>query len=307
MKKIFKIIEVFKHPKYMLFYLDKYNFIRLPDKLFLNILYYKYFGKEICFNNPKTFNEKIQWLKLYDRKDIYTTMVDKNAVKKYVADIIGEQYIIPTIGVYEKFDDIDFDKLPNQFVMKCTHDSGGVAICEDKMKFDIKKAKKKICKSLKRNYYYEGREWPYKNVKPRIIIENYMRNEKCSELIDYKFFCFNGTPEFILTCSERFSSDNMCETFFDTNWNLMNIREGGHRIDEKIPKPKNLSLMLDYAKKLAADIPFVRIDFYEINNNVYFGEITFFPAGGYEKFEPEEWDYKFGELIDLSGVKKYEK
>ena len=163
----------------------------IPDSIVLKCIYRSELNKKLNLNNPKTFNEKLQWLKLYDRKDIYTTMVDKYEAKKYVAGIIGEEYIIPTIGIYNSFDEIDFDKLPKRFVMKCTHDSGGIIICKDKSNFNKVLAKKKIEKSLKKNYYYGGREWPYKNVKPRIIIEEYMEDKKHHELRDYKIFCFN--------------------------------------------------------------------------------------------------------------------
>ena len=275
MSKMNKIVQHILHPSYVLLKLDNVGIVRLKDKKYLSILYKKVLDEKIDFDNPKTFNEKLQWLKLYDRKEIYTTMVDKYEAKNYVANIIGQEYIIPTIGVYDNFTDSDIDKLPNEFVIKCTHDSGGVVIC--------------------------------KHVKPKIIIEKYMKTKNEDELIDYKFFCFNGEPKFVLTCSERFSSNNMCETFFDTNWNIMELKEGGHRVDEKLKKPINFSLMLDFAKKISTKIPFVRVDFYEIENKVYFGEITFFPNGGFEEFEPKECNYKFGQWIDLSGVSDYEK
>lgn len=230
-------------------------------------------------------------------------MVDKYEAKKYVASIIGEEYIIPTIGIYNSFDEIDFKKLPNKFVIKCTHDSGGLVVCKDKNKLDKNNAKKKIEKSLKTNYYYCGREWPYKNVKPRIIIEKYMCTKEQKELIDYKFFCFNGNPKIILVCSERFSSNNMCETWFDDKWNFLDIIESSHRVDKTIKKPINLSKMMEFSKKLSKDIPFVRVDFYEINGKTYFGELTFFPASGFERFEPKEWDYKLGEMLKLPDKK----
>ena len=271
----------------------------VPDKFMIKLQYRIKTGKKLDLENPQTFNEKLQWLKIYDRNPLYTTMVDKYEAKKYVTSIIGEEYIIPTLGVYNHFDEIDFDKLPNEFVIKCTHDSGGVVIVKDKKSLNIKKAKKKIEKSLKKNYYYSGREWPYKNVKPRIIIEKYMVDELQKELKDYKIFCFNGTPKITLVCSERFSSDNMCETFFDINWKLYPFTENNHRIDATIKKPKTFDKMLEYSRKLSKNISFVRIDWYEIERKLYFGEITFFPASGYEKFDPEEFDEKFGTLIKL--------
>ena len=260
-------------------------------------------GCKLNLENPVLFNEKLQWLKIHDHNPIYTTFVDKYEVKDYVKNIIGEEYIIPTLGVYDKFDEIDFDTLPNQFVIKCTHDSGGIVICKDKNTLDIDAARKKINHYLKRKFFYENREWPYKNVKPRIIIEKYMQNSNNTELIDYKLFCFNGNPKITLCCSERFSSSNMCETWFDENWNLLDIVENHHRIDKSIKCPTNFELMKSLANKLASDIAFLRVDFYEINGKVYFGELTFYPASGYERFEPEEWNKKLGDMINLGGLK----
>ena len=279
------------------------NCIQISDEHFLKLKYFNSFHKKLNLKNPQTFNEKLQWLKIYDRNHQYTQMVDKYEAKKYVASIIGEEYIIPTIGIYNSFDEIDFKKLPNKFVIKCTHDSGGLVVCKDKNKLDKNNAKKKIEKSLKTNYYYCGREWPYKNVKPRIIIEKYMCTKEQKELIDYKFFCFNGNPKIILVCSERFSSNNMCETWFDDKWNFLDIIESSHRVDKTIKKPINLSKMMEFSKKLSKDIPFVRVDFYEINGKTYFGELTFFPASGFERFEPKEWDYKLGEMLKLPDKK----
>ncbi len=294
-----RILFYIKHPKDILLKLDNLRIIKIPDKTYLKIKYKLKIGKKLDIENPKTFNEKLQWLKLHDRKDIYTTMVDKYEVKKYVANIIGEEYIIPTLGIYEKWEEIDFDKLPNQFVIKCTHDSGGVIICKDKNDFNMKKAKKKICKLLGHNYFYYGREWPYKNVKPRIIIEKYMEDKYKKELKDYKLFCFNGKTEIILVCSERFSSDNMCKTWFDKEWNILHIIENNHRVDSSIKRPKKLDEMIEKANILSKKIPFIRVDFYEINEKIYFGELTFFPSSGFEKFEPQEWNRKFGDMIEL--------
>lgn len=288
-------------------FIDYKGFIHLSDNIYLKLRFYQKMNKKLNLSNPKTFNEKLQWLKLNDRKYIYTIMVDKYEAKEYVANIIGKEYIIPTIGIYNSFDEINFDKLPNHFVIKCTHDSGGLIICKDKTKLNIKNARKKIQKSLKRNYYYSEREWPYKNVKPRIIIEEYMEDNKSSDLKDYKLFCFNGKPEFTLVCSERFSSNNMCKTYFDNNWKPLNLYEGNHKHDENIISPTNFEMMKKYAQKLSHDIPFLRVDFYEINGRIYFGELTFYPNGGFGKFSPEEWDYKLGNLINLEGVKDNEK
>ena len=275
----------------------KYN--NLNDESFLKKAFRCYMGKELNLDNPQTFNEKLQWLKLYDRKPGYTTMVDKYAVKKYVADIIGEEYIIPTLGVWNHFDEIDFDKLPNHFVLKCTHDSGGIVICKDKNKLDLKSAKKKIEKCLKRNYYWSSREWPYKDVKPRIIAEPYMEDSNAHELIDYKFMCFNGKVKCSFTCSERFSKDGLKVTFFDKDWNVMPF-ERHYPVSKNSPKkPINYDKMIQFSEQLSKGIPFVRVDFYEINGQLYFGELTFYPGGGFEEFTPEEWDYKLGDFLKL--------
>lgn len=275
--------------------LSRLNIIRISDKKYLSLMGELRLGKKINIDNPQTFNEKLQWLKLYDRNPDYTKMVDKYEVKKYVTNIIGEDYIIPTLGVYNDFDKIDFDELPNQFVIKCTHDSGGNVICRDKSKLDLKISREKIKKCLKKNYYNIGREWSYKNVKPRIIIEKYLDSKE--EIIDYKFFCFNGEAKILLICSNR--SKNLKETWFDVKWNKLELKEGNCETDNELKKPKNLNLMINLANKLSKDISFVRIDFYENNDKVYFGEITFFPKSGYEEFIPEKYDRIFGDMLKL--------
>lgn len=300
-----RLKKVIKYPQLLLMKLDKVGLIRLTDKKYLEYRFLSEMGYKLNLKNPQTFNEKLQWLKLYDRNPEYTKMVDKYEVREYIKEKIGEEYLIPLIGVYDKFDDIDFDKLPNQFVIKCNHDSGGLIICKDKNRLDIETARKKINRSLKTNYYYSGREWPYKNVKPRIIIEKYMEDSNKSDLIDYKLFCFNGIPKIVLVCSERFSSSNMCETWFDMNWKLIDMTESGHRVDSTISKPKQLKKMVELSKKLSKNIPFIRVDWYEIGDKLYFGELTFYPASGFEKFEPKEWNKKIGDMlsIDKLGIK----
>lgn len=268
----------------------------VPDSVYLKLRFKKIMGYPLDLNNPKTFNEKLQWLKLYNRNPEHTTMVDKFAVKKYIADKIGPEYIIPTLGVWDSFDDIDFDALPDQFVLKCTHDSGGLVICRDKAKLNYKEAKEKIEKSLANNYFYSGREWPYKNVPHRIIAEQYMADN----LRDYKLFCFNGVPRMTLVCSERFTKDGLKEDFYDESWNHLDIQRPAHgNAILHIARPNQYELMKELAMKLSEHIPFARIDFYEINEKVYFGEITFYPASGFEGFKPEEWDLKLGEWIKL--------
>lgn len=278
----------------------------VPDKLFLKLQYRAQMGKPLNLENPKTFNEKLQWLKLYDRKPEYTMMVDKYAVKEYVAGIIGEEYIIPTLGVWDAFDEIDFDSLPNQFVLKCTHDSGGLVICRNKSKLDIQAAKRKINKALKRNYYYCGREWPYKNVKHRIIAEAYMEDsEQTDGLRDYKFYCFNGTPKF-LYISQGLENHNTAKiSFLNLDWTkALFCRSDYDQFDVLPHKPQNYNEMLIIAKQLSEDIPFVRVDMYEIQKKIFFSELTFSPCDGMMPFEPKEWDGKIGDLLTLPNYKE---
>lgn len=277
----------------------------IPDKIFLKYLYYKRMDKKIDLTCPQTFNEKLQWLKLYDRNPEYTKMVDKHEAKKYVADIIGEEYIIPTLGVWDKFEDIDFNRLPNQFVLKCTHDSGGLVICKDKVQLNIEEAKKKINKSLKRNYYYSGREWPYKNVKPRIIAEKYMVDESGTELKDYKFFCFNGEPKMLFVAKDRPLATKF--NYYDMNFKKLPFKQHYENFIEDVEKPKGFETMVELSRKLSRNIPHLRVDFYDINGKVYFGELTFYNFSGFEKFEPEEWDKKLGDMLELPKEKKIEK
>lgn len=295
-----KIKSLFSIRKWIKLYLSKKNSHKLSDKKFLKLEYYACMGERLNLENPETYNEKLQWLKLYDRKAEYTTMVDKYSVKEYVADKIGEEYIIPTLGVWDAFDEINFDSLPNQFVLKCTHDSGGLVICKNKSGFDIQKAKEKIEKSLKRDYFYVHREWPYKNVKKRIIAEKYMEDAETSELRDYKFFTFDGKVKALFIATDR--QNEVEETkfdFFDEEYNHLDIRNG-HPNATRIPqKPQNFELMKELAQKLSEGIPHVRVDFYEVNGKVYFGELTFTHWSGLVAFEPKKWDYTFGSWITL--------
>jgi hypothetical protein len=274
--------------------------IVLSDKTHIKVRYALKMGKKLNLENPETFNEKLQWLKLYDRKPEYTTMVDKVDVKKYVAERIGEEYIIPTLGVWNSFDEIDFDKLPNQFVLKVTHDSGGLVICKDKSTFDKKAAKKKIKKAMKRNYYLIHREWPYKNVQKRILAEQYMEDTKTKELRDYKFFAFDGVVKALFIASERQAAD--CETkfdFFDENFNHLPLSNGHPNANPTPEKPQSFEKMKELAAALSKGIPHLRVDFYEVNGRPYVGELTFSHWDGLVPFDPEEWDYTFGSWINL--------
>ena len=271
----------------------------LPDKLYLTLLFHHYCGKWIDWKNPKGFNEKLQWLKVYNRKPEYTTMVDKVAVKAYVAQLIGEEYIIPTLGVWDDPDDIDFDALPDQFVLKCNHNSGvGLCICKDKSELDIEAVKSELRKGLKQDYYMLGREWPYKHVPRKILAEKYMVDESGVELKDYKVFNFNGEPEIIEVDFDRFVSH--CRNLYDKDWNFIEMEiEYPSKRSHQITRPEHLEQMLDIARKLSKGIPHVRTDFYSIEGKLYFGEITFFHGAGHEHFRPEEWDERLGKLIHL--------
>lgn len=285
--------------------ITKLDFL-LRDQQYLKLKYYVLMRKKLNLDNPITFNEKLQWLKLHDRKDIYTIMVDKYEAKKYVSKIIGEEYIIPTLGIYNSFSEINFDELPNSFVIKCTHDSGGLIIVKDKTKLDMNYARKTINQCLRKNYYYQGREWPYKNVKPRIIIEKYMSNN-VDELEDYKVHNFMGLPKVILVCKDRYKDTGLTEDFFDIKWDHLNVERPEHgNSKENICKPKELDEMLRLSKQLSKDIPFVRTDFYIIDHKLYFGELTFYPASGFSKFIPEEWDNTLGNWIEIHPKKDNE-
>lgn len=297
-----KLMTYIKNPFRLYWKLEKLmSFDWMSDEAFIRMKYRAAMDKKLNLKAPKTFNEKLQWLKLYDRNPLYTTLVDKQAVKEYVADKIGEKYVIPTLGIWEHFDDIDFDMLPNQFVLKCTHDSGGLVIVTDKAKLDRAAAKKKIEDALTADFYKTGREWPYKNVPPRIIAEQYMMDEDLGELKDYKFFCFNGVPKYLFIASDRGMGQNTVKfDYFDIDFNRLPMRQAAHpNSTYDIKKPKKYDEMVKIAAELSKSIPQVRIDLYEVNGQVYFGEYTFFHHGGMVPFIPEEYDYIWGEQITL--------
>ena len=275
------------------------KYLDLSDEEFLRKKYRAKMGKELNLDNPQTYNEKLNWLKLYYRNPLYPLLADKYRVKQYVADKIGEEYVIPLYGVWERFDDIDFDKLPDRFVLKCTHDSGGLSICRDKAAYDLAAAKKRIDDSLARQYYYYGREWQYKEIPPRIIAEAYMEDDKTRELRDYKFFCFDGVVRAMFIATGRQSAKSTTFDFFDPEFNHLDIKQG-HPNADKIPeKPVNFELMKELSAKLSAGLPHVRVDFYEVNGRAYFGEMTFFHFDGSTPFEPEKWDKIFGGWLRL--------
>lgn len=283
----------------ILYFIRKTQIQFLQDRIFVKMLYKYRMKKKLNLDNPSTFNEKLQWLKIYDRNPKYKLMVDKFEVRKIIANSLGEEYLIPLVGVWNKFEDINFEELPDRFVLKTTHDSGSVIICTNKNNFDYRRAKRKLNKSLKSNYYYRGAEWPYKFIKPRIICEKYMVDESGYELKDYKFMCFNGEPKIIQVMSGR-EKGRYFLNHFDLDWNEIYIPR--KNLKKRFPsplKPKNLDKMIEFSKILSKDIPFVRIDLYETENGVYFGEITFFPVGGYMDFEEEKHDYLLGSWIRL--------
>lgn len=254
------------------------------DEEYLKKLYKFRMGKELDLNNPETFNEKLQWLKIHNRNPLYTTMVDKYAVKKYVADKIGEKYIIPTLGVWDNVEDIAFNKLPKQFVLKCTHDSGGIVICKDKSVLDFNEAKKKLKKSLETNFFLKWREWPYKNVKRRIIAEEFLEDANANELVDYKVLCFNGEPKIVEVHKGRFNGQHTTDNY-DIFWNKTDIEQYDlPKSDEIMPKPAFLEEMLRLSKLLSKDLVHVRVDWYFANNRLYFGELTFFDGSGFNLF-----------------------
>lgn len=296
-----RLKRVLKDPwRILLYVLHKPIGRVLSDTVYLKLAYRASVHKKLDLKDPKTFNEKLQWLKLYDRKPEYTKMVDKCEAKKYVAELIGEEYIIPTLGVWDRVEDIDFEALPNQFVLKCTHDSGGLVVCKDKSSLDIEAVRIKLNKCLKRNYYWHGREWPYKNVKPRIIAEKYMEDAVTEELRDYKFFCFNGVAKALFIATERQDSNNETKfDFFDMDFKHLDFTNGHPNADVLPKKPENFDQMRVLAEKLSKNVPHLRADFYEVNGKVYFGELTFSHWSGMVAFEPEKWDYKFGEWIEL--------
>lgn len=294
------VIKNFKRNKtaFLASILRRLSFMFKDDEFYLKLIYLFELHKWPDLKNPKTFNEKLQWLKLHDRRPEYTTMVDKYAVKEYVARIIGDEHIIPTLGVWNSFDEIDFNKLPNQFVLKTTHGGGGMAvvICKDKNNFNRQRAKQILDKSLKSDIYTNYREWPYKNVPKRIIAEKYMPSDK--GLIDYKVHNFNGIPKFILVCRDRYGTTPMAETFFSDKWKKLDLKRPGHP-NPGMEKPKSLQEVLKLAALLSYDLPFARTDFYIIDDKVYFGEITFYPASGLSPFNPEIYDGIFGDLLQI--------
>ena len=272
----------------------------LPDKAYISLKYWYNFKKLPNIDHPVTYNEKIQWLKIHDRKPQYTKMVDKYEAKEFIRSVAGESYVIPTLGVWEHFEDIDFSQLPDQFVLKCTHDSGGVYVCTDKREIDREKLAKFFGKHLKTNYFYEGREWPYKNVRPRIIAEELLKDPDSPDLKDYKVLVFNGKAVLLYVASER--QDKNEETkfdFYDMDFNHLDIRNGHPNAGKTVSRPLRFREMIDVAEKLAAGITHLRVDFYVVQDRLYVGELTFSHNSGFLPFDPPEWDVRIGSWLKL--------
>lgn len=295
-----ELAKLIKNP-YVVFRLPKLQqrMRLLPDAVYLKLVYRARIGRPLNLNSPKGFNEKLQWLKLYDRNPLYTKLVDKAEVKPWVAERIGWEHVVPTLGVWDSFDDIDFGALPERFVLKCTHDSGGLAICRDLSTFDMAAARRKIERSLANNYFWSGREWPYKDVRPRIIAEEYLdpAGEQVG-LTDYKVMCFGGQARCEFTCTGR-ADGNLHVDFFDTEWNHMPFTRHYPNADVPPEAPERLKDMVAMAERLSEGMPFVRVDFYEVAGQYYFGEMTFYPGSGMEEFDPERWGEELGSWIEL--------
>ena len=295
-----KLVQFFINRDYRFLVLaGKGKKAHLPTDLFLKRMYKIHMGKILNLDAPVCYTEKLQWLKAYDHRPEYTTMVDKYAVKQYIAARIGEKYVIPLLGVWENADEIDFVSLPNQFVLKTTHDSGGLVICKNKDTLDIKSVRRRLNRFLQRQYYDCNREWPYKNVKPRIIAEKYMEDNEHKELRDYKFFTFNGVPKVLYIAQGRGRGEATVADFFDMDFNHLSFTIDHDQAQTPPPKPKCFEEMKRLAETLSEGTPQLRVDFYEVNGQVYFGEMTFFHCSGFEKFHPEEWDHIFGEWVVL--------
>ena len=272
----------------------------VPDSLYLKVLYRVIMGRKLNLKNPKEYNEKLQWLKLNDRKPEYSTMVDKYEVRGYIGDLLGDKYLIPCLGIYDSVDDIDIDALPDRFVLKCTHDSGSVEICKDKSSFDIEGARHRLSQAMKRNYYATYREWPYKYVKPRVIAEGYLEGDG-GDLKDYKVMCFNGEAKIIEVHENRFVEGKVhTQTFYDREWNIVPLTQVETvTVDRPSERPRQLEEILRLSELIAKNMYHARIDWYIEGDKIYFGEITFFDGSGFESFSTSEMERMLGDMINL--------
>ena len=297
-----KISKVFTDSSYRfskMMELGMYN--HLSDKEFLEKAYKALMGRSLNLLSPRAYTEKLQWLKLYDRREIYTKMVDKAQAKQYIYDVLGtDEYCIETLGVWDSVENIPFDELPNQFVLKCTHDSGGIVICKDKSKLNVDEAKRILNRGLNNSFYLRTREPQYKEVVPRIIGEPYVEDTKTGELRDYKFFCFDGKVKALFVATDRQKAGEPTKfDFFDLDYNHLPIINGHPNASIPPEKPENFSLMISIAEKISAGFPHIRVDFYEANGKPYIGELTLHHFSGFEPFVPDEWDYTFGSWLKL--------
>lgn len=273
----------------------------LPDKSYIRLYYRLRVGRKLNMNNPTTLNEKLQWLKFNYRFPLQSIVSDKLLVRDYVKEKIGEEYLIPLLGSWKNYEDIDFSLLPKQFVLKCNHDSGGLVVCTDKDKLDHKKAKDRIEKSLQSNFFYIGREYQYRNIKPMILCEKFI-SDGGKIPMDYKIYCFNGKPDVVLVCKDRFSKNSHRASYFyyDQEWNFIPLNKGDDKLpDPKIVKPRNLEKMLEIAKVLSRDFIFARIDLYNVDGHIYFGEITLSPNSGFDADITYETDLMFGKKLKI--------
>lgn len=277
----------------------KYALRFLPDKMYLKLYFYMTLKRKLDLNNPQTLNEKLQWLKFNDRTPLHSLVSDKYAVRKYIEQEIGEKYLVPLINQWETEEDIDFNTLPEQYVLKCNHDSGGLVICRDNIKLDQKQAVKKLKKSLSRKFYYIGREWQYRNIKPMIICEELLLDNEGNTPADYKIACFNGKADNVMVCTGRFSKEGVKFYFFDREWKFLPYNKGDEKLppDFTLPKPDNLDEMFEIAEKLSKPFYYARIDLYNIEGKVYFSEITLCPNSGFDSDITYETDMLFGKKL----------
>ena len=306
-----KLVQYAKHPGRVVLWLGCRGWLPfVSDEAYIKLQFKEMFSYPLDLTHPRTLNEKLQWLKLHDRKPEYTTMVDKYAAKQWVADRIGEQYIVPTLGVWDHFDDIDFDALPDQFVLKCTHDSGSVVIVRDKAQMDKAVAREKLESGLAKNWFYAAREWAYKDVPPRIIIEKYLVDEAGVEsnghkegsgsgLTEYKLFCFSGKPRVILVCKGVAHGDGRTNDYCDMDFCRLPFTSLYPNSEGELKAPEQYEEMLWVARELSAGVPQLRVDMYIVNGQVYVGELTFYHNAGMSAFDPPEWDTKLGSWIQL--------
>lgn len=310
--KIFSVIKrIIKKPRTLIIYLNSLGLLSLlSDKLYAKLMWYATMGQKLSLNNPHTFSEKLQWLKIYDRNPLYTQLVDKYKVRIFIKERVGEKYLIPLLGVWDNANEIDFNNLPDRFVLKCNHNSGeGMYLCDKSLGLNIDEIRTTINRALKKNYYFEKREWPYKDVKRKVIAEKYMEDDSnialgLKGLIDYKFYCFNGVPKFLyigIADNKAGRKGDSQLTFYDLKWTKTPFYRNDHApFPIELNKPDCLNRMIDIAAKLSDGIPFVRVDLYYINGHIYFSELTFSPGGGFSPFYPTEWEEKIGEWIRIS-------